>query len=117
LFSGVLLGDLAYACTFEVQWKNFASWLLVGGLAVALPALLWAIADFARFPGDRGARRTIYLAALLATWLLGFMNALVHAGDVWTSMPEGLVLSVIVTLLSAVSVWLGFPNYRTRVPA
>jgi uncharacterized membrane protein len=117
LFFGVFLSDLAYACSYEVQWKNFASWLLVGGLAMSLVTLAWAIADFVRQTHDRGARRMAYLAVLLAMWILGFVNALVHAGDVWASMPEGPVLSAIVALLSAAAAWLGFSNYRARVPA
>jgi uncharacterized membrane protein len=117
LFFGVLFSDLAYACSYQVQWKNFASWLLVGGLATGLVALAWAILDFVRQTHDRGARRMAYVAVLLATWILGFVNALVHAGDVWASMPEGLVLSVIVALLSVAAAWLGFSNYRARVPA
>ena len=28
LFLGVLLSDIAYASSYEVQWKNFASWLM-----------------------------------------------------------------------------------------
>jgi uncharacterized membrane protein len=117
LFLGVLLNDLAYARSYEVQWKNFASWLLVGGLSVSFIALAWAIADLVRLPHDRGVRRMIYVALLLAMWILGFVNALVHAGDVWASMPEGLVLSAIVALLSIAAVWLGFSNYRMTVPA
>jgi uncharacterized membrane protein len=116
LFLGVLFNDLAYARSYEVQWKNFASWLLVGGLAVSFIALAWAIADFARLSHDRGVRRLIYLALLLAMWILGFVNALAHAGDVWASMPESLILSAIVALLSIATVWLGFSNYRMRVP-
>lgn len=117
LFLGVLFTDIAYARTFEVQWKNFASWLIVGGLTVGFVALAWAIVDFARLGRDRGVRRTIYLAALLSLWILGFINALVHAGDAWASMPEGLVLSAVVALLAVVAAWLGFSSYRARVPA
>jgi uncharacterized membrane protein len=117
LFFGVLFSDIAYACSYEVQWKNFASWLLVGGLAMSLVALAWAIADFVRKTHDRGPQRLAYLAVLLAMWILGFVNALVHAGDVWASMPEGLILSAIVALLSVAAAWLGFSNYRARVLA
>jgi uncharacterized membrane protein len=115
LFVGVLASDLAYAKTFEVQWKNFASWLLVGGLAMGFVALVWAIVDFARLGHDRGARRLAYLVALLAMWTLGFVNALVHAGDAWASMPRGLILAAIVAVLSIVAAWLGFANYRRVV--
>ena len=39
LFLGVLFSDIAYS-SYEVQWKNFASWLIVGGLLFGGLALL-----------------------------------------------------------------------------
>ena len=33
LFLGALLSDAAYRASFHVQWHNFASWLIAGGLA------------------------------------------------------------------------------------
>src|SRR5688572_14213231 len=85
LFLGVLFSDLAYARSFEVQWKNFASWLLVGALAIGFFALVWALVDLVRLAHDRSARRLVFVAALLAMWTVGFVNALVHAGDAWAS--------------------------------
>lgn len=120
LFFGVLLNDLAYASSYEVQWKNFASWLLVGGLAMGLVPLLWAMVNLVRRISDRSARSWAYAATLWVMWILGFMNALVHASDVWASMPEGLILSALGALLSVAAVWLGFSNIgngRARVPA
>ncbi len=32
LFVGGLLSDLAYWSSFHVQWINFSSWLIAGGL-------------------------------------------------------------------------------------
>ena len=105
LFLGVLLSDWAYSATYELQWKNFASWLLVGALVFLGFALLWGIVDFARH--DRSDRRAIlFLAVLLAAWILGFINALVHAKDAWASMPAALILSVIVAVLAIAAVWL-----------
>ena len=48
LFLGALLSDTAYYRSFEIQWKNFASWLLVGGLVFVGLALLWALIGLAR---------------------------------------------------------------------
>src|SRR5690606_14347063 len=31
LFAGALLSDIAYYRTYEIQWQNFASWLIAGG--------------------------------------------------------------------------------------
>jgi uncharacterized membrane protein len=99
LFLGALLSDIAYASTYEIQWKNFASWLLVGGLVFGALALLAAVIEFFR-ARSRQPREVIYVISLLAAWILGLINALVHAGDAWASMPRGLILSAIVAALS-----------------
>jgi uncharacterized membrane protein len=105
LFLGVLIADVAYFNTYEVQWKNFASWLLVGGLVFGGLSLLWALVALIRV-GWRVRRSAIYLLLLLAAWILGFVNALVHASDAWASMPGGLILSVIVAALVLAATWL-----------
>lgn len=111
LFLGVLLSDIAYASSYEVQWKNFASWLLVGGLVFGGFALLWASIDLLR--AERRRRGPImYVLVLLATWIFGFINALVHAKDAWESMPEALVLAVFVAALAVAATWLGFSTLR-----
>jgi uncharacterized membrane protein len=117
LFLGVLVTDLAYSMTYEVQWKNFASWFLVGALVFGGFAMAWAIADWLRLSADRSAQRTVYTVLLVVLWIVGFFNSLVHAGDAWGSMPAGLILSVILVAMSLAATWLGFSNYRTRVAA
>ena len=49
---------------------------------------------------------------LLATFVLGFINSLVHAKDVWAAMPAGLVLSLIVAVLAIAATWIGFSSLR-----
>jgi len=112
LFLGALLSDWAYSSSFEIQWTNFASWLLAGALVFAGVALLWALIELLR--GDRSWRGTplIYFLVLLAAWVLGFVDALVHAKDAWGKMPAALLLSVIVTALALVAAWLGFSTWR-----
>lgn len=107
LFLGVLFSDMAYSSTFEVQWKNFASWLLVGGLVFGGLAWLWSLVDLIRVT-PRTGRQFIYFALLLVLWVLGFINALVHAGDAWASMPTGLIIAWIVAALAVAATWLGF---------
>jgi uncharacterized membrane protein len=113
LFLGALLADWAYSSTYEVQWTNFASWLLVGAMLLAGFALLWALIDLLR--ADRSWRRRplIYFIVLLAAFIFGFINALVHAKDAWAKMPEALILSVIVALLVLVACWLGLSTWRS----
>lgn len=107
LFLGVLLTDLAYSNTYEIQWKNFASWLLVGGLVFGGFTLLWAVIDIAR-AAVRTTRKLIYVSLLLVLWVLGFIDALVHAGDARASMTAALLLSTIVVVLAMAATWLSF---------
>ncbi len=111
-FLGVLLNDWAYSASYEIQWKNFASWLLVGALVFAGFALVWAFVDVlrARWRG----RQLIYFLLLLATWILGFVNALAHAKDAWASKPDALILAVITALLAVAATWLGFSTLRAE---
>lgn len=107
VFVGALASDVAYSLTFEIQWKNFASWSIVWGLLLGGLALAWALLDLQRtdLRRPRGILHTILLAA---AWVLALINALVHAGDAWASMPAGLVLSVIIGLLAMSATWLRF---------
>lgn len=100
LWLGAVLTDWAYSHTSQVQWTNFASWLIAGGMAVGGIALLWGV--IAAAAGRmRGTRPGFYLGLLALSLVLGFINALVHARDAWAAMPTGLVLSVLVLLLAA----------------
>lgn len=111
LFLAALLSDIAYGESYEVQWTNFASWLIAGGLVFGGCVLLWALIDLIR-ADDRRGRPLVYFLLVLATWVLGFINALIHAKDVWASMPDGLILSAIVALLAVAATWIGFSTLR-----
>lgn len=112
LFLGAALCDAAYATTYEIQWVNFSSWLIVGGLVFAGAALLFAGFDF-RPANRRGRGFAAYPALLLAGWVVGLFNALMHARDAWGSMPAGLALSVIASVLVCIATWLGFRQSRS----
>ena len=107
LFLGAMASDLAYAKTFEVQWTNFASWLIVAGLMFAGPVLLLA-AVMAFGKNRNGSRGLLYLGLAAAIFVLGFVNSLVHAKDGWAAMPAALILSVITAVLVMLAVVLGF---------
>lgn len=111
LFLGALLSDYAYWTTHEIQWANFASWLIAGALVFGAVALVFAVFGLFR-RGGRSGRRLLYLLLLVAMWGFGFINALVHAKDAWAAMPMGLILSVIVTVLAFVATWIGFSTLR-----
>lgn len=110
LFLGALLSDLAYASSYQIQWSNFASWLIVGGLVFGGGALLWAIVTLL-FAKSRANHSGLYTALLAITWVLGFLNSLVHAKDAWAMMPTGLILSAIIVLLACASTWIGFVTF------
>ena len=101
LFLGALLSDWAYSSSHEIQWVNFAAWLIAGGLLIAGPALLWGAVDVLRSSTNHHRRSLTYLTLVLATFVVGFINALVHAKDGWAAMPTGLILSALVVALAA----------------
>ena len=113
LFLGALLSDLAYWNTFQIQWANFSSWLIAGGLLGGGFALLWALVDLIRFRRAGSPRALIYFVLLLVMFVLGFINALVHAKDAWATMPESLYLSAVTTLLALAAAWIGYSGFRS----
>ncbi len=114
LFLGALLSDFAYRASFHVQWANFSSWLIAGGLFFGAFAVLWALVNlFRRGSASRG-RLILYLVLLLAMWALGFVNALVHAKDAFAVMPEGLYLSAVVSVLALAAAWVGYSGFHTQ---
>lgn len=110
LFLGGLLSDYAYTSSYHIQWANFASWLIAGGLVFGGFALLCAVIGLFRH-SRKSTLAIIYTLLLMVTWVLGFINSLVHAKDAWASMPSGLILSVIVLLLACASTWIGLAKF------
>lgn len=110
-FLGVVLSDVAYRSSHEIQWSNFSSWLIAGGLVFGGVALACALAAWLRGDG-RTLRTGFEVLLLLAMWVLGLVNACVHARDAWAVMPTGFVLSVIVAILACAAAALGFIGLR-----
>lgn len=104
LFLGALLSDAAYYKSYHIQWSNFASWLIAGGLVLGGFALLFALIALIRSKRKNG-RELVHFLLLLATWVLGLINAFVHAKDAWAAMPAGLYLSIVVTVLAVFTAW------------
>jgi uncharacterized membrane protein len=107
VFLFALLADWTYWNSYEIQWSNFASWLLIGAMMLASIALVFALVDV--FRGRGGGLGTLVLAA---AWLVGFFDALHHARDAWAIMPTALVLSALATVLACVAAWIGFATLR-----
>ncbi len=114
LFLGALLSDWAYSSSHQIQWVNFAAWLIAGGLLIAGPALLWGAVDVLRSSANRHRGALIYLALLLATFAVGLINALVHGKDGWAAMPTGLILSAVVVVLAATASAVGLAGSLRR---
>jgi uncharacterized membrane protein len=111
-FLGAWISDLAYASTTQIQWSNFAAWLIVGGLAGGALALAWVLTELARDRAARTQRTIVYAAVLASMWLLGLVNAFVHGKDAWAIMPEAVWLSFATTALALVAAWIGFSGLR-----
>ncbi len=117
LFVGALLADWAYARSYQVEWSNFASWLLVGAMVPATIALVCALGGLPgrrddRAGGRAGASRTLYVLVLAAAWIAGFFDALHHARDAWAIMPAAPILSLVAALLACIATWIGFSTLR-----
>lgn len=113
LFMGALASDFAYRASFHIQWSNFSSWLVAGGVLTGGLVTLWALVDLIRSGAGRRKRVAIYFVVLLAMWVLGFINALVHAKDAFAIMPEALYLSAIVALLAFIAAWIGYSGFQS----
>ncbi|WP_136069083.1 DUF2231 domain-containing protein [Modicisalibacter radicis] len=112
LFLGAALSDYAYSTSYNVQWSHFASWLIAGGLVFNGFALIAALIGIFRPAASRGLA-VAYFVLLLVTWILSFVNALVHARDAWGMMPTGFVLSMVVAVLAFAAIWIGFASRET----
>ena len=116
LYIGAVLSDLAYRGTYEIQWSNFAAWLLAGAMVLTGLTLAWALVDLVRAQ-QRTGRALLYALLVLAVFIVGLLDCFVHAKDAWAVMPGGLVLSLIVAALAIAAAAAGLSSLRTRVPA
>jgi uncharacterized membrane protein len=107
LLTAALATDIAYAETAQMQWANFSVWLIAGGAALGVVALLAQLA--ARRRADRPLGGVLFVAALVTAVLNGF----VHSRDAWTSVvPTGLALSALTSVLVVGAALLGSPAAR-----
>jgi hypothetical protein len=68
---------------------------------------LWALIDLFGCSLDRG-RRIIAFGLLLAAFILGIVDELVHAKDAWASMPDALIISAVVAVLAVAATAVSF---------
>ncbi|MFC3711202.1 DUF2231 domain-containing protein [Sphingoaurantiacus capsulatus] len=107
-FPAALLFDIVYLNSAQLQWTNFASWLISFAVLFGGPVLLWAAIDALR---GRRPRAIAYLVLVAAAWIAGLINAFQHSKDGWSSVGTmGLILSVISTLLILAAAWVAHSN-------
>ncbi|WP_426611190.1 DUF2231 domain-containing protein [Bradyrhizobium sp. McL0616] len=93
-----LATDIMYWDTSNWQWANSSSWLIAAGLVLALFATMALIIDL--LTGRAGRINWISFLLVAAAALLSLLNVFIHSRDAWTSVvPQGISLSVIVTIL------------------
>lgn len=109
LFLGAALTDWAYKTSFQIQWMNFSSWLIIGAMVFATLAIL-AVLAAGQIRSAAVSSRWLSLVVLLFLWILGFLNALVHARDAWAMMPTGFILSLVCAVLACIATWSVFCN-------
>jgi len=98
-FLAAMIADIAYVRTFDIAWKNFADWLLAGGMVLGALGAIVGIVDLAR-PTVRANRLlTPYAIAYAVAMVLALLNNFIHSRDAYGAMPAGLILSVLTVLI------------------
>lgn len=107
LFSLGTATDAVYLRTAQMQWSNFSSWAIVGGLVFGGAAFVWSLIDLAW--GRRGVSRFLYSGVLGALCLVGLANAFKHSQDGWSSVGAlGVTLSALCCVLALIAGWLRY---------
>ncbi|HXA38754.1 MAG TPA: DUF2231 domain-containing protein [Phenylobacterium sp.] len=105
--------DFLYSQTLLFQWDNFSIWLITAGLVLAALAGLALLLDVAR--RRIGTLAWGRFAGFTVAALLSLLNAFVHSRDAYAAvMPEGLQLSVLVTVILLVLGWRGWSLHAVR---
>jgi uncharacterized membrane protein len=113
LLIAALVTDLLYWRTVLPEWETFSIWLLTGGLILAAFAGIAFVLDvlLRRVPAVSWLR----FGALAAAALLSLLNAFIHSRDGYTAVvPQGLLLSAIVTVLLLAIGWRGWSLAAAR---
>lgn len=110
-----LLSDWRFYNTFEVQWLNMADWMVTGSLIGGGLALAWYLVH-TTIRGLWKDRPHLIAAVLLAVFVvLQFLNALTHAKDNFATMPGGLIMSIITTIVAIAAAYMGFRHYNRGI--
>ena len=116
LFPAALLSDIAYLNTAEMQWSNFAAWLITGALLFGGMALVFCVVSAVR-ERSAGARSARFLNLLLLAlaWIAGLVNAFHHSRDAWSTVgTAGLLLSIASSTLALAAGWIAYAGIREK---
>lgn len=114
LLMAALFTDFMYQSNSLIQWSNFSTWLILGGLVLALAsAIVLAIEVFLGRTGPISRFDFILLAVAV---VLSIFNELVHTRDAWTTVvPTGITLSAVVFILLLIAGLRGWSVTTARV--
>ena len=102
LLMAALFTDCMYYSNALPQWSIFSTWLILGGLILALISAIFLLIDILVRQG--GSIRWLDFALLGGAAVLSIVNELVHTRDAWTTVvPTGMTLSAIVTILLVIA--------------
>jgi uncharacterized membrane protein len=114
LLMAALFTDYMYFSNSLIQWSNFSTWLILGGLVLALFAAIFLIVDI--FVFGAGPISWFDFALLAVATVLSIFNELVHTRDAWTTVvPTGITLSAMVAILLLVAGVRGWTVTGNRV--
>lgn len=114
-YVSALLADVTYLNTSEIQWSNFAQWLIAGGLVTGAIALVAALFVLLRHLIGYRTRSLLYAGLLAGLWIVAFLNMLLHSRDAWYSVTgTGVLLSVITAVLALAAAWIGYSGFNRR---
>jgi uncharacterized membrane protein len=102
LLISAFVSDVLYWRTLLFQWNNVSQWLVAGGMALTLLAAIAFVVDLLLHRIGRIA--WLRFAAFAVAAVLGLLNAFVHSRDAYTAVvPQGIILSAIITLILLVT--------------
>lgn len=115
---GGTLTDIAYVSTLDEFWGRASIWLIASGFVTGLAAALAGLIDFMTIRRARAhLSGWIHLIGNTAALGLALINWLARVSDPASFIqPWGLVLSLVITALLAVTGWTGGElSYRHQI--
>jgi uncharacterized membrane protein len=105
---GTFVSDLAYWRFDDPFWARASLWLVAAGVVTGLLAAVLGLIDFITIRRARSSVGWLHFLGNLTAVGLSLVSWLIRAGNVeGATVPTGLTISLIVTLILVVTGWLG----------